>query len=97
MTDLRLDLTRMMEPITVHMGDKTYTADPDVSAVLAQRVAVWCGNLASADEAEADSASVELVAAVFKITADATAQLPPRARRNMLLFFQNAPFIGQEG
>jgi hypothetical protein len=90
------DLTGLEEPIIVHVGDKTYTADPDASAVLIERVVAWCQGLLTSDEEEANRLSVELVALSYNIERDESAEMKPRVRRRMLSFFVVEPVLRVE-
>lgn len=95
-----LDLTHLSDlDIRVELGHKTYVADPDISAVLYERVVTWLSGLLQAEPAKADEESISLVADVYRISVEESKALRPRWRRDMLNHFflaQNAPLTTPE-
>lgn len=91
-----VDLSGLMgdvEPTTVKVGDRTYTADAKATAVFVERVSAWCNGLLAADETEADRQSLDLVCGAYGIDRSEAEAMTPRLRRSMLLFFVNAPLM----
>lgn len=85
-----IDLSSLMPdaaPLTIQVGETVYTSNLDVSAVFYERVVAWCNGLLTADPDEADAASINLVAGAFNVSEAEAAEMRPRLRRSMLLFF----------